>query len=523
MLAEQFQQLVVRPELPFEVRWRISIWRSRLPLAKREPPPSVPLEELDRLVRQLDDNSYSVRAGACERLEWLAAGEQVARPLILILKRRLADPLLSEDTYRNLEAIRNIAWGIWVTNDGSDWNLPPVSQAQLDDWLDELQQPISHRDMHAAIRRRIARQELMDVLSQDRDVPRVKAAIEAHLRGKVDSQAAKVLRELLDLTFPALVAECWTGGKQMTEQHLVVGRPTLSPGAARPSHFDRANDRVAHCVSGNALMPGDYPVGIAFAAPNWHSETQGFFHLVNLPTPRRQIAYSYNVKTDQAVRLAKISRRTLDRYLSEKRLLNDCELGILDQLDAHEVSRFASSYFRTMEDGSVEEDFTQESSTSRGHLGRQSSRFGAICAQLAVNGTQESTAGLLEAIRERKFMSPTPLGPYRLQWLAALSIARRDPWPDVDVWLAENLDNQETLIIDHPEAPEVGATAAGLLLTRHEQLPQMFGLRATADGQLAELKLPGFRYAAPDDAKRVRQWWKRQSEAHKAKASVAGK
>ena len=222
------------------------------------------------------------------------------------------------------------------------------------------------------------------------------------------------------------------------------------------------------------------------------------------------------MKTDPAARLAKLSRRTLDRFLSEKRLLNDSELGMLGQLDAHEVSRFASRYFLLVEDGMVEEDLNQESSTSRSQLGSQSSRFGAICAQLAVDGTQEAAPGLLEAMRQKKFMSPTPLGPYRLQWLAAFSIARRDPWPDVDAWLAENIDNQETVIIDHAEAAEIGATAAGLLLTRHEERPEAFGLQATVDPQLAELKLPGFRYATPDDAERVRQWWKRQSEIHKS-------
>ena len=72
MLAEQFQQLIVQPELPFEVRWRILIWRTRLPLVKSEPPQSVSAEELQRLVRQLDDDSYSVRVGASERLQWMA-------------------------------------------------------------------------------------------------------------------------------------------------------------------------------------------------------------------------------------------------------------------------------------------------------------------------------------------------------------------------------------------------------------------------------------------------------------------
>ncbi len=310
----------------------------------------------------------------------MAASEHLAQPIILLLKRRLADPSLSEETYRRVESIRNIAWGLLVTSDAADWNLPPVSDAQINYWLDELGQPATKLELRGGTDRRIARQELLDVLSQDREVPRVKAALEARLRGKLDQAAAARLRELLDLTRPALVAECWIGRVQRPEQHLVVGQPMQSPFAAHPSHFDRADDHVAHCVSGNALLPGDYPVGVAFPAPNWNSPEEAVFHLVNLPTPRRQIAYSYYVKTDPAARLAKLSRRTLDRFLADKKLLNDSELGMLGQLDPGEVSRFASRYFLAMEDGRVEEDFNQETSTSRGHLGRQSSRFGAICA-----------------------------------------------------------------------------------------------------------------------------------------------
>ena len=160
---------------------------------------------------------------------------------------------------------------------------------------------------------------------------------------------------------------------------------------------------------------------------------------------------------------------------------------------------------------------------------------------MAVNGTREAVPGLLEAIRQKKFRSPTPSGPYRLQWLAAFSIARRDPWPEVNAWLAENIDNRQAVGIDHDEwgrrtrprastedngktavaghdeATEIGATAAGLLLARHGEGPEAFGLQATADARFAELKLSGFRYAAPDDVQRVRQWWKRQSALHKTK------
>ena len=47
--------------------------------------------------------------------------------------------------------------------------------------------------------------------------------------------------------------------------------------------------------------------------------------------------------------------------------------------------------------------------------------------------------GLAEAIAKNRFLPPTLLAPYRLEWLAALSIAARDPWPGVDAWLADHV------------------------------------------------------------------------------------
>ena len=71
MLAEQFQQFLLQPELPYEVRRRIATWQKQLPSVRIEPPQFVPLEEIQRLVRQLDENSYAVRCAA-QRLRWMA-------------------------------------------------------------------------------------------------------------------------------------------------------------------------------------------------------------------------------------------------------------------------------------------------------------------------------------------------------------------------------------------------------------------------------------------------------------------
>ncbi len=62
LLADQFQRLLVEPELSYEVRWRLQAWRSRLPSARFEPPREVSGQELQHLVHQLDDGSYAVRA-----------------------------------------------------------------------------------------------------------------------------------------------------------------------------------------------------------------------------------------------------------------------------------------------------------------------------------------------------------------------------------------------------------------------------------------------------------------------------
>jgi hypothetical protein len=478
----------------------------------------------------LDDNAYAVRVGACERLKWMAASERLAQPIVLAVKHRLSDQCLSEDSYRRLESIREAARGFWLTADSADWKWPPASDTQLDEWLEELGRPAASGDPHTAVHRRIAQQDLMDVLCRDEDVPRIKAAIEAHLQGKLDQAPAGRLKELLDLTRPTLVAECWSGRRQTLEQHMIVGQPMYVAGfAAHPSHFDRADDRVAHCVSGNALNPGDYPVGVAFPPPN---VANAVFQLNYLPTPRRQIAYSYDRQIDPAIRLARLSRCTLDRFLAEKRLLDDAELRMLAQLDVGEVSRFAGRYFLAVEDGTVEDEIGHE-----GPATGQGSCFAAICGQLAVEGTREAVPRLLEAIRRRRFRPPTAASPYRQQWLAALSIARRDPWPEVDTWLAQNIENRQALLITHDEwgrrtsrsasgggnrqsvvvetdeAAEIGATAAGVLLVRHEQRPEAFGLQAVVDTRLSALKLPGFRYRAADDVQRVRQWWKEQARS----------
>lgn len=420
LLAAEFHRVLVRRDVSFEVRWHLQRWARRLPRIAPEPHEGLSADELDRLIRQLDDDSYSARLGALKRLRWLLGRDEHV-------------PLLTEAIQSRLDG----------TAGGS---------------------------------------------------------ADGPAGGPIDASVAVELRKLLQLTRPAMVAEYWRAGHHLAEQHLLIGVPSLGEGARRPSHFDRIDDNLAHCVSGNNLSPGDYPVGVAFPHP---TQPGAFFHLVNLSTPARRMAYRREVQSPQARRLAEISRRTLRRMLAEKQKLDGPELTMLSQLDSKEVSRFAGEYFRLVRD----EQLVQPSTGASSGL---PSRFGMICVQLAHSGTREAVPGLLEAIDNGRFLPPTSAAPYRFHWLAALAIAIRDPWPEVDNWLAESIPRTETPVQGRPGGPELGATAAGILLTRHGQTPSQFGLKPAAESLLVRLGIDGYRFSTPEARQQVRQWWQKQ-------------
>src|SRR5581483_3855094 len=139
-------------------------------------------------------------------------------------------------------------------------------------------------------------------------LPQVKAALEKRLAdGQLANDAQTRLTAVLDWTRPAMTAEFWQSGRHLGIQHMIVGVPHFPQGARRASHFDSIDDQTAHCVSGNSLSPGDYPVGVFFPHP---LTLEACFQLVNLPTPRKRMAYEYYVKRDESLRRAEISQRT---------------------------------------------------------------------------------------------------------------------------------------------------------------------------------------------------------------------
>jgi hypothetical protein len=497
-LAAEFQQALVRPNISFEVRRQLERWSRRLPRPPADPAPAASPKELDKLVGQLDDDSYAVRIGAARRIEWLLGNAKLICPIMVRLKQRLSDQSLDAETKQRIEIAWQLARGAWLASDVDGRELPAVSDQQIDRWLDDLVRQGNSAAVVAA--REAASCELLDLLARDDYVARLTQAIRARLPKKPDGKVAAPLQSLLDWTKPELVAEYWRDRRPMFEQHLLIGVPTVAAGGARPTCFDRADDRVAHCTSGNALGPGDYPVGRAFPHPR---QEGSLFHLVSLPTPRRRMAYVSYANADESKRLAALSRRTLDGLLTDKRPLSEMQLLMLAQLDPIEVSRFANKYFLAAQDRRLSQSGSRR-------IGGRPSQFGMIAARLAIDGGKEATPGLIEAIAKNRFLPPTLLASYRLDLLAALSIAARDPWAGADDWLADRLNESEPLMLGRSTAPEIGATAAAVLLNRRGQTPESFGLQPAPDALMSDLHVAGYRFAGEEARKKVIEWWSQQ-------------
>jgi hypothetical protein len=450
------------------------------------------------------------------RIEWLLGSPKACCGIMLRLKDRVRGEELSPDASRWLVPAYERARAAWLMSRPGECELPPVSKEQIAAWIDDLAQaePPPGAESIEPIHRR-AEEELSDLLARQDTVAKVTEALQTRLAGgDLDTAAAERLQRLADLTRPAMVAEYWIGRRHRGVQHLLVGVPSLGPGAARPSHFDRIDDKTAHCVSGQNLSEGDYPVGVAIPHPN---QRGALFHLVNLPTARRRLAYAYHLKTDEPKRLAELTRRTAEHWLGRRTRLSELELALLPGLDPREVSRLAGELVNTVEDERTPEQhvpmvpYQPGLPMPRVHPTRLVRRHHAtICTVLAVEGTREAVPGLLKAIGADRFAPPDARAPERMEWIAALAIAGRDPWPEVDAWLAGLVERTELLVIGRPDAPELGATAAGLLLRRHGRTSGEFGLEPAEDRSVAAYRIEGYRFAGPASREKVRRWWERQ-------------
>jgi len=503
VLAVEFRRRLISAETSFEVRTRVARWLPQLPTDRPEPVGDVTAAELDRLVRQLNAESYGVRLGAASRLGWYLAKPQLVTPVMLRLKERLADPRLAADSRILIDGLWKESRAAWLMSDPATWSLPPASDEQIARWIGDLSVPAppvapgETWSVHAT-----AERELLDILARDEEVPRVREALTAAL-ATAPAEAQPRLEQLLEWTRPALVAEIWQNGIHYTIQHLLVDVPQRPAGSDKLTHFDRIDDRTAHCVSGNSLQAGDYPVGVAIPHPNPERPDQltVFFHLTNLPTPRRRLWYEHYVELNEAQRLAAITRRTIERAMDDRRALSDGELRLLDYLDADEISASAGKYLLATDDRPY-------TAAGQHGVGAPASRHARYCAALAVRGTGAAVPGLVEAIRAGRILPPTEQS-HHFPWLAVLAIAQRDEDRRLDAVLAELIERNDRLFPSNEAMGEydLGATAAAVLLARNGLAPQDHGLIAYPEPLLPEAKLNAYRFNSVEDRNTVRRWW----------------
>lgn len=540
-LASQFHRRLLLPETSFEVRSQLTRLLEHLPppeTATLEPRSAeVDLAQIESLLAQLDDDSYGVRIGAAARLDWLLDQPEWISPIYLALKSRTIDAAGNEAARRLVERLLERARGAWLLSDPATWNLPEVSDDQIERWVDQLCADADTRE-GAWSPHELAERELLDLLARDEYVERVTEALQRRLDSlQLESDAARRVEGILHWTKPAMIAEFWQltaepegmARRNLGVQYLLVDVPSLPEGGARASHFDRIDDRVANCVSGNSLSPGEYPVGVAFPHPN---QEDAFFHLVNLPTPRRRLAYEYDRLRDESQRLIEISRRTVTRFLNEKRPMSQREALMLAHLDPGTMSRFVGQYFQAVDDRPYTEVTVP---LAAGRL----SMHGTILFVLAHHGTQDAVPGILQAIQDDRFLEPTREAPCDLRWCALLGIANRDPWPEVDAWLASLLERTDPLVLPeidanasdilppHPTAirsdyPDLGATAGALLLKRAGIMPSEFGLRPYGLQVLVDMGCAGYRFGSDQGREELLRWWRSSETRRTSQAAHEG-
>lgn len=494
--AARLQQVLYRPETSFEVSRQIAAVLAEAGFTPQPPAADISPDELDRLVEQLQAEAFSARLAAQRRLRALLERPELVCPILTRLKDRLA-ARPEASTRLHLEPLYQRARQAWIASDPQRWNLPKVDAGRMEQWLDVLAADATAEEHVVAMR------ELGDLILRDEYLPAVHEGLKQRLAAAdLTPQAEARLRRAFDRTRPMLVAEYWEGRRHVGIQYMIVGVPSFPEGGLRASHFDPVDEQRAHCVSGNSLQPGeDYPIGVAIP----HPQSPGaMFHLVYLPTPLRRERYEQDVQRDEAQRLAELSRRTLDRVLADRRpLMEPGDLMVLSQLDDRAVSQFCGDYFQRVDDRAFELD-------GRFRPGGARTMHGALCVLLAQRGTHEAIPGLEKAVRAGRFLAPREGDQVHLGWIAALAIARREPWPEVDAWLGKLLAETEPLVPGTPHPPEVGASAAGLLLQRHGEEPAQFGLHAVQDARLNALGCPGYRFEAPQHREALRRWWEQK-------------
>lgn len=524
-LALAIEQALLSTDLSFEARSRLQPLARHLPQTRSAADLDASPQRIEQLIQLLTANDAGIRAGAATKLKSLVQSAEASTPMMTLLKARLADSELDSTTRKTLRELLDQARGVWLTSDPQTWQLPPVDVEQIKGWVEVLARPAASGAIKTA-EQEVAGQELIDLLARDEYAGIVRDLLAERLNAPgLDVDSIRRLEAVYDWTKPAMVAEYWQGYQHASIQHLLVDVPSVPENALRASHFDRIDDQFAHCVSGNTLAPGNHPVGVFFPHPQ---QGGAQFHLVNLPTTRRRLAYEFDVKTrDDLTRGREIVERTLERLLEQRQPLSNAMILMLEELDEGQVSAFTGPYLMKVDDSMYPPGEAQ----FIGNLSRHQN----LCHMLARQGRHQAIPGLMAAIAADRFLDSPRETPFVWPWVAVLSITVHDPWDEVDEFLASLIERtdglmksqaprraeQEPTLLDEDEpiaeapstkVPEVGATAAAILLSRHGIPPSVFGVELLSYSPLLSLDCPGSQFRKPEDRQRVLDWWKKHQD-----------
>lgn len=463
------------------------------------PPPQFDPAVFDELIAALQRDQYETRRAAFAELRSLSLASPSIHRFYPALKRAAARADLSLEARLVLASLRETARYTWLVENGAGDSIAPlttisanpaanapadaqhgaalkvspVTPEQIGRWLADLSALAASQQFTDVQRAKALEWELLDALADPRTAGIAAQQIEAALNGPhlglpPSDSAAVRLRTLREWSQPGLAAEFWKSRQNFAIQYLIVGQPSRAEGALRPSLFDRVEGNTAHCVSGNSLRAGEYPLHVAFPHPR---EQASFFRLIPLPTARERLIYQYETETlSDDVRLREITERTLRPALLDRRAFDESELWLLPHLDPRAVAAILRQYFRDAPD----ERF--DLSKLAPMLTDVSSSHRTACVMLALDGTHDAVPSLVELARSRRAMELSTDEPHAVPWIAALAIAQRDPWDGVDGWLAELLTCEDRITFGQGTHAEVGATAAAILLSRHGQPLEEFGL-----------------------------------------------
>lgn len=514
-LAGKFAQTLLVPETSFELRSRLeSLLRSLPRSAEAAAAPADHNQPMDHnqpvdhkqivpLLEELNHDTYARRDSAYRRLNAMLADRTSIAPLWLELKRRLGNSAMSPSSRRALTPLIDRVHEAWVLAPPEQVPLPQPADEQISGWIDEVAR-LEQLATEDELRRTPAERELLDLIARDD----TREHVLQMLRDRVAANGSAPngpLQELIDFAKPAMAAEVWSNHSHMTVQYLIVGLPQYNEMTGLSTHFDRIDETIAHCVSGNSLTEGDYPVRVAIPHPEPGRETM--FYLTNLPTPRRRLAYEYQVKRDEKVRLQEISKRTLDHDLTRDKPLGETDVLVLGQLDPTSVSQFVTTYFEAVPNHPL-------STTQRGLDGATTVHAG-ICIVLCRMGTRDAVPALERLAKSGKLGAPNFENPLHLPWIAALAIAQRDPWPGVDDWLAGLVEQGTPLAVNLDYPPELGASAAGLLLDRNGASTRPFGLETAGETITDKFQFIGYRFTNDRDRQDVKRWWEKHKRSQK--------